>query len=459
MADLSGYTPIYVRTTGNDTTGSGTSGSPYATAQKAFDIALAAASGNYVIDLGVGSFGGVVLTGNWPSRIAVRGVSAAQSNLGNIFGTGADATGDESCESTTAAVALSVSIVGNKSATLGNITLVGGDDPTTCGIGAANGGSVSLTDCVCGNISLTGGYNESFSGSGGSVSLQGCAAGNITAIAVDSILSYSGFTGGTVALNQSQALNIVVSGSRGMDFGGDGGTVTLIQSQAGSITSNGGYSITASGDGGTVTISDSSTCGNISATGTTSDADGGTGGDVTVTASTSGNIDVSGGYGYNLAGNGGTVTLNQAQAGDIVSNGGQGYENPGDGGPVTVSNKSVCGSIDSNGGYGDYIGSGSGGDVVVNNSTVGNISSVGSSGGNNGGPGGTVAVADGVCGSIICRETYGGVDPDAGAIHTGVVTLSGYTTIPNSIVVGDELITTNLKKGRGINGSSILGVF
>ena len=94
MADLSNYTPIYIRTTGNDTTGNGSSGSPYATAQKGYDIAVATVSGNYVLDFGVGNFSGVLLSQDWPSRISIRGVNRLQTFLGNINGNGQDAVQD-----------------------------------------------------------------------------------------------------------------------------------------------------------------------------------------------------------------------------------------------------------------------------------------------------------------------------------------------------------------------------
>ena len=51
---------IYIRTTGNDTTGNGSENSPYLTAQKAFEVAYVN-NGDYILDFGAGSFGGVNL--------------------------------------------------------------------------------------------------------------------------------------------------------------------------------------------------------------------------------------------------------------------------------------------------------------------------------------------------------------------------------------------------------------
>ncbi|NBP16982.1 hypothetical protein EBU95_21815, partial [bacterium] len=90
--DINFTNRIYVRTTGNDSTGDGSSNTPYRTTQKAFEIAYNNFGHMSVIDVGTGNFGGVNLnTANaseWPARIAVRGVSAAQSFLGGINGNG-----------------------------------------------------------------------------------------------------------------------------------------------------------------------------------------------------------------------------------------------------------------------------------------------------------------------------------------------------------------------------------
>lgn len=71
---------LYVETTGNNGTAVvGDPSKPYATAQAAFDAALAL-TGNYLLKLGVGSFS-VTTTSVWPSRIAVSGAGRKHSLL------------------------------------------------------------------------------------------------------------------------------------------------------------------------------------------------------------------------------------------------------------------------------------------------------------------------------------------------------------------------------------------
>lgn len=168
MADLSTYTPIYIRTTGNDATGNGSLAAPFATAQKGFQTAYLA-TGNRVLDLGTGSFGGVDLNvafvptqfqvgedhneqpifetqilkpTEWPVRIAVQGVSASASNLGGIDGRGGY---------------IPISVIGNKTANLGDVTS-NGATWNSLFLGFAG---VSLVDCVAGNIKANGNFSAS----------------------------------------------------------------------------------------------------------------------------------------------------------------------------------------------------------------------------------------------------------------------------------------------------------
>lgn len=75
----SGPNVIYVTTAGNDTTGDGSLGAPYLTAQKAFDVALAG-SGDHLIKLGIGTFS-VNPGAAWPLRIMVSGAGAYSTTL------------------------------------------------------------------------------------------------------------------------------------------------------------------------------------------------------------------------------------------------------------------------------------------------------------------------------------------------------------------------------------------
>ena len=62
---------LHVTTAGNDTTGDGSPGAPYRTAQKAWDVAIAG-TGLYVIQLGVVQET-IIPTAAWPTRITVAG--------------------------------------------------------------------------------------------------------------------------------------------------------------------------------------------------------------------------------------------------------------------------------------------------------------------------------------------------------------------------------------------------
>jgi hypothetical protein len=133
MANLEKYTPIYVRTTGNDSTGDGSSGNPYLTAQKAFEVAYAG-TGLKVLDFGAGDFLGVDIASvgqdgyDWPSRIAVRGVDSQSSILGGIIG-----------------APHKISIISDKTVEIGEIS--GGSTVLTdCKAGKVNSASISLID-------------------------------------------------------------------------------------------------------------------------------------------------------------------------------------------------------------------------------------------------------------------------------------------------------------------------
>jgi len=129
MANLEQYTPIYITSSGNDSTGDGSSGNPYLTAQKAFEVAYAG-TGLKVLDFTEGNFGGVNLNGfsDWPSRIAVRGVDSQSSVLGGIIG-----------------VSKKISIISDKTVEIGEIS--GGSTVLTdCKAGKVNSASISLID-------------------------------------------------------------------------------------------------------------------------------------------------------------------------------------------------------------------------------------------------------------------------------------------------------------------------
>jgi hypothetical protein len=338
MADLSGYTAVYIRTTGNDTTGDGSSGTPYATAQKGFDIAVATASGNYVLDFGVGSFGGVTLTQDWPVRIAVRGVGATQSFLGGITSLGVDSVYDydNNADVSQATAGSSIAIVSDQSIDIGGISSVGG---AYTGNGnsvqsGGSGGAITLTDCVVSSLASVGGSAVGYytiAGGGGAITVTGCTTGSVS-------------TGGGEATDS-------------VGQGGGGGAITVTGCTTGSVSSNGANGSTYGGGGGAISI----------------------------TLSTVGAISSSGGSYTNTT-------------------------------------------------WGAW--GGSGGNVVVTDSNCGNVSTTG---------------------VLINSSDWSYALGSGGNGSGGTATFAGYSTLPNSITAA-SVVTTNLKKGRGVNGSSILGL-
>lgn len=188
--DLSSYTPIYVRTTGDDANDGLTVGSPKCMAQSAYDAAVAAGTGNYVLDFGAGSFGMILLAANWPARIALRGAGATSSFLGGINGAGIAAGGtlDDDGNFTAewdSSAGYNIELVGD-GISLGAISTSGGNGSSTdFGWGSyplgRDGGSINITGCSMGAVSSSGGYGWSTAGNAGSIELVGCQAGDIYA--------------------------------------------------------------------------------------------------------------------------------------------------------------------------------------------------------------------------------------------------------------------------------------
>lgn len=260
MADLSSHSPIYVRSNGSDSTGDGSSGSPYLTAQKAFEIAYTG-TGNKVLDFGSGDFGGVNLTtanaSNWPSRIAVRGTGATQSFVGGVVGNGVDAVFDfDNGQLISAATnGKNITIIGNNTINIGNVISNGGNGVGYYGSEGVGGigGTITLTDVVVNNIQSNGGFGTNGS-PGGLVNLTNSVAANIDANGGNTNEGSAG-GGGTVNLTQSSAANISVSASGIYAFFA-AGNVNLINSSCVDIyaSSSGMISI---GAGGNVTLSNS----------------------------------------------------------------------------------------------------------------------------------------------------------------------------------------------------------
>jgi hypothetical protein len=238
MADLSSHTAVYVRQSGNDATADGSLNAPYATAQAAFEAAYGLPSGtNYVLDFDAGSFGGVNLgvagASSWPQNIAVRGAGPTASFLEGISASGNVSNGSPN-------PGKSITVVSDKTINIGNLQSSGVGVAATATDGS-NGGTVILTDCICGVIVAVGGAGgEDYGG-----------AGN----------------------------------------GGNGGQVTLTNTESGAISVYGGVSAASGGDGGDVFLTDSVVDGEIQNYGGSAASFGGNGGDCSVYNSRCGNID------------------------------------------------------------------------------------------------------------------------------------------------------------------------
>ena len=238
--DLSTYTPIFVRTTGNDTLDGLTLATAVATVQQGYNIAMAAGSGNYVLDIGAGTFVGVVLTADWPVNIAVRGAGNTVSFFGGINGNGADG-GDGV---TSPAPGFNVTMIGDKSIHLGDISLAGGGGSNNYLMQGQDGGALSLTDVVIGNVSTVGGAdnNSGAAGSGGSVSFSGITAEAISLFGSDCVSSGNGGSGGSVVAINSILGSIQTSGGSAPNgSGGTAGDISLVNSKAEGVSANGGF--------------------------------------------------------------------------------------------------------------------------------------------------------------------------------------------------------------------------
>jgi len=252
MADLSSYTPIYIRANGNDSTGDGSINAPFLTAQiafeRAYDISQYAGSNELlVLDFGIGNFGGVnLVTANaseWPNNIAVRGISSEESFLGGVNGNGIEGVFDY--ETYTYIVEPTpgshISITSNSTINLGNITANGGNSGGGYA-GGMNGGNIELTDIVVNNINSNGsdtvGGNNS--GAGGTILLM-------RSITEGEIISNGGYSsgstagqGGSITIIDSTTRTISANGGSG-DYGGNGGSIIITNSRSGNITASAGY--------------------------------------------------------------------------------------------------------------------------------------------------------------------------------------------------------------------------
>ncbi len=322
-AIISVTTPeIYLRMTGNDTTGvMNNPALPFLTAQAAADAIVTyapTAARPIIVDVGAGSFGNIVVSQNFGSFVTWRGVSSATSIMGNISASGTNGA---------AGVAVGDPVAGDYNG-----------QPGTNGK----------------NITITSDYNIQF--------------GNVTS---------NGGNGG------AHALDPVTNASK-PGLPGKGGRLTLY-GKFGILTSQGGDGH-AGGEGGSIYIYDTSTSLSINASGgqdlctvatfCATTVSSGEGGYVRVYAGSAvtGSIVTNGGdndgldaEGTQATGKGGAVYVGGTVSGNITTNGGDTYDaRVGKGGNVTVDVLgSVAGTINATSGVTSNIGIGSAGGVVI----------------------------------------------------------------------------------------------
>lgn len=199
---------LYVTSIGNDTTGDGSLGAPYLTADKAFEVALAG-SGDYVLQFGVGSFGTIIPSGDWPARITIRGAGYKVSRLTGINAAGAygaNATGMNGQNGGNGTAGKSLTIRSDQSINLGDITTNGG----TGGEADAWGTAPAMNSGTPGAAGGNGGNGAE----AGTIDLIGCVHEGISAISGSGGTGGEGQTGASTD-DGSQAANGGVGGNAG----------------------------------------------------------------------------------------------------------------------------------------------------------------------------------------------------------------------------------------------------
>jgi hypothetical protein len=233
--DLSSYTPIYVRTTGNDSTADGSLALPFRTIDAAYAYAYSTVNNlsNTVFDLGAGSFGGLTPASTLGSygnyTLIVRGDGAQVSFLGGI-----DYYNNNSSANTT------IYVISNNSVNIGDVLL------NTANSSGNNPYYFNATDAVLGNINTSAGDGGIDGGNvynGGNVYLTGCYTQDIISNGENSGSDpsgggvYNGGSGGNVYLTNSNVWNISINGGNGgvptypndsYVYGGAAGTLSEI---------------------------------------------------------------------------------------------------------------------------------------------------------------------------------------------------------------------------------------
>ena len=288
--DWTGYTPIYVRTTGNDSNNGSSVLLAVATVQRAYDLAYINGS-NKVLDIGPGTFSGVVCNGfGWGSFIGVRGAGYSSSLFGGINGEFPFSDG------------LSISVISDLTVNLGTI-ISSGAGSTVFGTSGSNGGTIQITNAVIDNCISSGGAgiedigsaSTSDGGSGGSITLLGThCSGSITANGGNGDYhSSNGGNGGVIVLHDSISSIITASGGLYIQYGTSGGTITLYNTTVSShVYADGSPAVIAGGYGGNIDVYNSN-INILQAKGGDGGDQGGEGGHSTVNNSVVNYIDLS----------------------------------------------------------------------------------------------------------------------------------------------------------------------
>lgn len=284
---------IFLRTTGNDSTGTINDPSrPFATAQAAANAASSFAPTSLtpiVIDIGPGSFGDLNFTSNFGQNISWRGAGASSSFIGNITANGVNgadgtASGDPSLgdyDGENATNAPSITIASNLTLTFGDVTANGGNGgvhaPDTITFSAypgepGAGGALILTG-IFGTITARGGDGHG-GGQGGSVNLRAGSTSSainvsggvdLCTIPLSCGTARDSGPGGSVTVGALATVNgdIISKGganngveAAGARLAGAGGSITIFGTVNGSILADGGDTFDSEvGAGGRVDVS------------------------------------------------------------------------------------------------------------------------------------------------------------------------------------------------------------
>lgn len=217
----------YARSGGNDSTGDGTSGNPYLTAQKCYDVGVLAAT-SFVIDLGVGVLWSITLTTNWSTHAkTIRGAGERVTSVGITWaGHTTPATNGNGSNGPDVTVEVQDLVIS---------VLVGGQNVTVNDAGtytAGDGGDVTITGSgVLANIYNGGGGDDASSdgilnsGSGGTTTITGSfvlGAGNDLGSTAG-----SPYTGGTTGTDGTINLDNCDIRAGTVNVGATDGTIAL----------------------------------------------------------------------------------------------------------------------------------------------------------------------------------------------------------------------------------------